>query len=275
VNLGPDATKLQSALEELKGRLQQEREAFETLTRQLAVRREQNSAAEDARLKKLNQELAIAVRQVADHKEEAESFRRQLARQRAESIGLMRKLERELGKAEDRLREERAARAELERQAEAGRSLIEQLTAERDESRQQLSEVESRTGAVEEEFAAAQEQFRAQREAAAHVIEYLEQELNEPQGRLSELEARVQWLEEELAAARDKLISVPLSLLLLSTDLLAGQFQADPAMVETVRLIHSQSQKLLEEVQGQQERVSLAPDPPERARASSSASRHP
>jgi len=108
---------------------------------------------------------------------------------------------------------------------------------------------------------------------------------DQSQVRLSELEARARWLEEELSAAREQFrtevsqtelgesvpgdlmrllpppasgeggdlywrMAMSLSLLLVSTDLLAGQLQSDPEKLGAVRDLQLQSQRLLRVLRG-------------------------
>ena len=56
---------------------------------------------------------------------------------------------------------------------EAAEMLIQQLVAERDESRSQLNEVDDRIQQLEKEFIAAQEQFRKQRELVVQAIGHI------------------------------------------------------------------------------------------------------
>ncbi len=165
--------------------------------------------------------------------------------------------------------EESKLRAQLETQSKGFEAEIAELHAERDEARANLQEVEGRTRAVEEEFVAAQEKSREQREAAREVIQQMESECDDNRNRLGELEARAQALEEELAVARGELkearasggdgsaqngkqmdiyrqLTVPLTLVMASTDLLALNSQTSPQLREAVRAVQQESRIMLE-----------------------------
>ena len=224
------SVRLQSTLDDLKRRLQQERAAAETLTHHLTTQRDQGRVVEESRVRKLESELAAAQRQWASQGERiaAEELVQQLAGERDE-------LRMQLSLADARIhaveQELAVAHSRLDTQSRASEELIQQLTTEREDTRTQLNEVERRTRALEQEFAATQEQFREQREAAVQVIRQLEGERDEGKATQCELEARTQWLEEELAVARELLL-------------------------EAVREMQMQSQRLLEQIRG---RGSLAP----------------
>jgi chromosome segregation ATPase len=165
--------------------------------------------------------------------------------------------------------EETRLRAEIEAQRGRLEAQISELATDREEARANLAEVEGRTKALEEEFVAAQEKSREQREAAREVIGQLEAERDENRNRLTELEARSQWLEEELAAAQRQLreaglpagdlpttgvqqndlywrLTVPLTLVMVSTDLLALNSHTTPQMRDAVRAIQMESRRMLE-----------------------------
>jgi uncharacterized phage infection (PIP) family protein YhgE len=168
-----------------------------------------------------------------------------------------------------------AARAQLSEQQQMAET-VRQLTTERDAVRAQIAEVESRIQMFQEESEAAQNQSREQREVALEVIRSLESERDEYRAQLNEQEAKAQRFEEELAAARQQLdgkggpqnsasggygaaadfstngradlwrTAVPLTLALLSADLLSNNLRSDPETRDAVREIQLGSQKLLD-----------------------------
>ena len=153
---------------------------------------------------------------------------------------------------------------------------IEQLTRERDESRAQLAEVGQRIQVLQEESEAAQNLSREQRELALNVIRNLESEREEFRSLMSEQEARIRKLEQDLEAAlaqrvdvlasgnhetapvasspvasangRPELwrMAVPLTLMLLSSDMLSTSVRTSPESREAIREIQLGSQKLLD-----------------------------
>ena len=310
--------KIERALDELKRKLQKEREEAETLTAHFTHRREQRPPQEDSRLKKLGEELAAARKQLADQKQATEQVLQQLASEREErrntkgEVGTdVQKLKAELNETRSQLQEQRSAaegliqqfaaerdesRARLseveprmqsldEELAAARQQLSEQqqiaetvqlLTAERDQVRAQIAEVESRIQMLQEESEAAQNQSREQRELALEIIRNLESERDEYRAQLNEQEAKTQKVEEELAAARQQAVAkgapqnsdfggreaasdasmngrpdlwrtaVPLTLVLMSADLLSTNLRSAPETREAVREIQLGSQKLLD-----------------------------
>ena len=130
--------RIQNSIENLKRRLQREREESETLTHNLSFRRDQAPPVEDSRLKKLEAELAAAQKELAEQKEIAEQSKQQLAKEQASRQG-----NEELAAAQSRLQEQKAAAEQL----------IQQLAAERDESRGRLREMEIWTRTLGDELA--------------------------------------------------------------------------------------------------------------------------
>ncbi len=310
---------IQKTLEEMKRRLQQEREASETLTRHLSVQRGTSQSVGDSRTRKLELDLAEARRQFEEQKAVAEALALKLtagqdkeSARRSETGTHAAKLEQELTAAREQLREQSEGaerlitqlvaerdqgrarlqemesgslalqqelakvQAQLGEQQQAAASEIQRLTAERDEIRAQRNEVDSRSRALEEDIAATQEQFRQQREAALQVFRQLEAEKDGAQLQLRELQEQVKKLQEELhagrspsqragegekaAVAENRLggmpaadsaelfwrMTVPLTLVLLSSDLLAMSFRSNPGMLEAARGLRQQSQKLMD-----------------------------
>jgi chromosome segregation ATPase len=216
--------RLQSTLDDLKRRLQQEREASESLTHTLTAQRDQARAAEQSRVRKLESELAGMMRQWAEQKAHTERMAQQLADERGAAESRIREIEEVLASIESRYQGERAAAEDL----------VRQLAGERDGLRQELSMAEARISSLEVDLAALQsrldvlphsseelesrvdglqekppifeDQLREQREASAHAIRQVETERDEARAKWTELEARNQWLEEELAAAQEMLL---------------------------------------------------------------------
>jgi chromosome segregation ATPase len=214
----------------LKRRLQQEREASESLTHTLTAQRDQARAAEQSRVRKLESELADMMRQWAEQKAHTERMAQQLADERGAAESRIRELEEVLASIEGRHQGERAAAEEL----------VRQLVGERDGLRQELNMAEARVASLEVDLATLQsrldilphptegssqdegfqgevvapdvapevanDQLDEQREAAAHAIRQVETERDEARAKWTELEARNQWLEEELAAAQEMLL---------------------------------------------------------------------
>jgi chromosome segregation ATPase len=241
------AQRFEEELAMLEARLADEHTANDTLARGMRLSTEGGASGEALpTLADFNQAQA-ELSELRKRSEELEAEREALARQLKEAESWGRTLEEE----EARLR-----------------SQMSELQAERDEARVNLQEVEGRMNAVEEEFIAAQEKSREQREAATEVIRQLETEREENRNRLSELEARSQWLEEELSAVRRQLqeaglpvnesagapdardlywrLTVPLTLVMVSTDLLAMSAQTSPQMREAVRAIQQESRRMLD-----------------------------
>ena len=316
--------RIRDTLDDLKRRLQKERQESETLTHHLAFQRER-APAEDSRLKKLETELVVQTqlveelrqqlaaeqqsaqarrsepeaktrqleealaavqRRLGEQKEAAEQLIQQLAAERDESRARLREVESGTGALEEELAEARRQLNEYQQTAET----IRQLTAERDENRAQLNEVESRIQVLTEDLMGAQEQFREQREMAVNVMQRLESERDELRARLNEEEARTQKLEDELAASRQQLqeqrnavaaseraraeqqallhatggrqdsapdgslngrldlwrMAVSLTLVLMSSDLLATNLRSSPETRDAAREIQLGSQKLLD-----------------------------
>jgi chromosome segregation ATPase len=322
----PSTNKIQRALDELKKKLQKEREEAETLTQHFTLRRDQIRPLEDSRLKKAEEELAAArqlleeqrqaneklVQQLAagreaqrglggDNgaeaqrlKEELNSVRAQLQEQRSAAEGLIQQFAAERDESRARLAELEprvfaleaelaTARQELSEQQLAAEAAVESvsetielLTAERDESRAQLAEVGQRIQVLQEESEAAQNLSREQRELALNVIRNLESERDEFRAQLNEQEARVRKLEGDLEAAlaqrveamasgnhdaapvassavgssngRPELwrMAVPLTLVLLSSDMLSSNLKSSPESREAIREIQLGGQKLLD-----------------------------
>ena len=257
-------------MDEIERRLQEEREAAETLTQHLASQRNEK---EEIRSRELQKQLEIAQQQLKEQKEGAEGLIQQIAAERDESRSQlsgaearMQKLEQELGAANEKPEEQRKA-AESER-------LIKQLETERDESRSQMNEVEEHMRDLERQIGAAQEQFHQQSETAVKTIRQMATERDESRSQVSEVEDRMQKLEEELAAVQEELRAktksgdspadpqaavlpdgqqtrywqavAPLSLMIVSADLLAMSVQSNPPLLEIVRNIQPQCQNLLE-----------------------------
>ncbi len=137
-----------------------------------------------------------------------------------------------------------------------------------------MSEVEDRMQKLEGQMSAAQEQFRLQRETAVKTIRQMAAERDESRSQVTEVEDRMQKLEEELAAAQEGLRAetksgdspadpqaailpdgqqarywravAPLTLMLVSADLIAMSVQSNPPLLEIVRNIQLQSQNLIE-----------------------------
>ena len=253
------ARQFEEELAALESRLADEHVAAETLAKGLRLIPDGNTSSEGipslADFNQLKSELCESQRQRQEVMTDNELTLQKL--KEAESWG--RALE----------EEETQLRSQLETQRITLEGRISELSAERDDARANLSEVEGRTKAVEEEFVAAQEKSREQREAAREVISQLESEREENRSRLTELEARSQWLEEELATARRQLqeaglpvsesatnelrqndlywrLTVPLTLVMVSTDLLALNSQTTPQMRDAVRAIQQESRRMLE-----------------------------
>lgn len=251
--------RFEEELSALEAHLTDQRQAAETLARGMRLAADGGAGGEGApTLADYNQmqaELGSARRRIEELVAERDAAAQRL--RDAESWG------RTLEEEESRLR------GQLESQRVQLEARISELQAEREDARASLAEVEGRTRAVEEEFVAAQEKSREQREAAREVIQQLESEREESRGRISELEARTQWLEEELAAARRQLqeaglpvdepgpgeigqkdlywrLTVPLTLVMVSTDLLAMNSQTSPQMRDAVRAIQQESRRMLE-----------------------------
>jgi hypothetical protein len=85
------------------------------------------------------------------------------------------------------------------------------------------------------------------------VIEQLKEEREDSDRRVSEIEARARLLEKEVATGRESLRTAAHTLLLVSTDLLAANLRADPVILEAFREIQGQSQRLLEQIQREQD----------------------
>ena len=253
------AQRFEEELGALEARLADEHSATETLARGMRLGTDGNVGGEGlptlANFNQLQAELSEARKQVGELTGERDSTVQRL--KDAESWG------RTLEEEEARLR------AQVESQRKSLEGQIAELHAERDEALANLLEVENRTKAVEEEFIAAQEKSREQREAAREVIQQMEAERAESRNRLTELEARAQWLEEELSTARRQLqeaglpvgesaaggqdqkdlywrLTVPLTLVMVSTDLLALNSQTSPEMREAVRAIQQESRRMLD-----------------------------
>ncbi len=320
-----DPHKLQSTLDDLKRRLQQEREAAVSLTHHLNSQREQSLQAEDSRVRKLEAELASAQQKLADQQMILEKKAKQSLAEKNELLGKVKRLEDGLAARGDvsqqdlderdrtiqrltgerdesrtqqaamefarQLADEESAKlqSELAEKEKSSEELVQRITADRDEARAELAEVAGRTSAVEEELVAAERQFREQREAALEAIQQLEAERKDNLSRLSELEARAQWLDEELATTKKQLesagadapsgqpitqnmlamlpeslpadqrdlyfrMAVPLTMVLVSTDLLAMNLKSSPGVIDAVRNVQLQSQQLLEVIRDQEER---------------------
>jgi chromosome segregation ATPase len=147
-------------------------------------------------------------------------------------------MEARAGAAEGALEQTRQQLSEQQRVAD---EQIQQLTAERDESRAQFSEVESRTQMLETQFLAASEQFREQRETALQVIRQLEEEREAQQARVSELEADAASLEAELTTVRAQLQH--------QNGQAAFSASLRSEMLDAILTMHAQSQKILDLLQ--------------------------
>src|SRR3989338_3324853 len=142
----PTKTGLQKTLDEMKRKLQEEREAAEPRTLHMRDQRNQRLFTGESHASKLEVELAEARKLLTEQKETTEKWIQQVGAERdagrarlRETESRTRKLEQELAAATDQLREQR----------DAAERLIRQLTAEQNESRTQLREVESRTRTLE------------------------------------------------------------------------------------------------------------------------------
>ena len=103
------SNRLQSTLDDLKRRMQQERQAAESLTHHLTAQRDQGRVVEESRIRKLESELADAQRQWAEQKAVADKLSQQLANERSGTPPRVRELEQELDAAESRFQRERDA----------------------------------------------------------------------------------------------------------------------------------------------------------------------
>lgn len=259
------AQRFEEELGMLEARLAEEHSAADRSAQGMQVRTDSQGISEGlpslADFRKQEAELGECRNQISSLTSERDAVVQKL--NDAESWG------RALEEEEARLRSElEATRTTLETQ-------IAELIAERDEARTSLGEVEGRTKALEEEFIAAQEKSREQREAAREVIKQLESERDEQRNRLTELEARSQWLEEELAAALRHVdeggagqsaslsgdatdqkdlywrLTVPLTLVMVSTDLLALNSRTTPEMRKAVQAIQQESRRMLNALERQ------------------------
>ncbi len=88
-----DPHKLQSTLDDLKRRLQQEREAAVSLTHHLNSQREQSLQAEDSRVRKLEAELASAQQKLADQQMILEKKAKQSLAEKNELLEKVKRLE--------------------------------------------------------------------------------------------------------------------------------------------------------------------------------------
>lgn len=260
-----------------KAKAPKRRRGRELLTQHIAMRRDKGGVSEESPVRKLELELANARKELAEQKGASANLAQQLASTREAARGRgsdgeaqARKLQAELPETRDK----------LQNQKEAAERLVQQLAAERDGRRAQRSELESRIQALGEEFAAAQEQFRQQRESAVNFIHGLEAERDELRAQLHDQAEHVQKLEKALVTTQNQLqeqgsvaaaeegaraggqaaapdsslngrtdlwrMAASLTLVLLSSDLLAMNRGASPETEEAVREIQLGSQKLLE-----------------------------
>ena len=190
--------KIGRALDELKRKLQREREEAESLTAHFTLRRDQVKPVEDSRRKKLDEELSAARKELAAQKEANNQLARQLATERENHSNANGKNGTEVQTLQQELN---SARTQLQEQRQAAENLINQVAAERDECRTQLSEVEPRMQALEVELSASRQQLSELQEKAA-TIEQLTQERDESQAAIAEIEARIQMLQEESEASQ-------------------------------------------------------------------------
>src|SRR5690242_1944194 len=79
-----DPKKIQGTLDDLRRRLQQERQEAETMTHNLSAQREHGRIAEDSRIRRLEAELAAAHHELAEQREEAARIAQQAAADRRE-----------------------------------------------------------------------------------------------------------------------------------------------------------------------------------------------
>ena len=184
-----DQGRIQNSIENLKRRLQREREESETLTHNLSFRRDQAPPMEDSRMKKLEAELAAAQKELAEQKAIAEQSKQQLAKQQT---------------SPQRNEELATAQIRLQDQKTAAEQLIQQLAAERDESRGRLREMEIWTRTLGDELATTRQQLSDQQQTA-ETVRQLTSERDQDRTHLAEAESRARGLEEELAAARQQL----------------------------------------------------------------------
>jgi len=275
--------KIHATLDDLRRRLEEEREATETITRAFTIHRDQQLAAGESIASKLEKELAEARKQLAEQKESAERWFQQATAEREASRARLLEAQASLENLSAELAD---ARAQLIDQREAAERLIHQVASERDETRDQFSDVESRMRVLEQEFAAGQQQFREQREAALALIRQLEEDRDEHRAQGSEFQVQAQRLEEELTVVRAQLQQernqlrtadlldrskvsalgempwhrgVPLALVLFSTDLLEMSLRSNTEMLETVQEIQSLTRTLFDHLQNRDADVPSSP----------------
>jgi DNA repair exonuclease SbcCD ATPase subunit len=218
--------RLKATLDDMKRKLEEDREAAELLTRHLTVQRAQKVPMGPSRMNQLETDLAEARKQMLEQKETTEKWIQQVTTERDAGRGRLREAEASMQKLRDELA---ASQNQLKEQREAAESLIQQMMADSkgtvaqaggdlearsrareveedlQKARQQLGALEARVRASEEELAAVRQQFSEQKQASEEAIRQLMTERDESRGRLSEAEARVRGSEEELAAARQQL----------------------------------------------------------------------
>src|SRR3990172_3913509 len=108
--------KLQSTLEDMKRKLEKEREAAETLTRHLAVHRDQRAPLGESRIGKLEADLNSARQQILEQKGVTEQWIQQVSAERdagrsrlRASEATIQKLNQDLLAAQQQMKEQRDA----------------------------------------------------------------------------------------------------------------------------------------------------------------------
>ena len=191
--------KLQKNLDDMRRRLQEERVAAESLTRHFATQHEQGYSGEQSRVKKVELELTVAKKQLADQKESAEKIFHQLTAERDTSWAQVRDLETNHRSLSQDLEE---TRRQIQDQREASERLIAQLIAERNELQKFRSEADSKALEFEEKLSAVQQEVE-QKRAAEELVRQMTAERDESRSHLAEIESRTQALEEDMASAQN------------------------------------------------------------------------
>jgi chromosome segregation ATPase len=216
--------RLKATLDDMKRKLEEDREAAELLTRHLTVQRAQKVPMGPSRMNQLETDLAEARKQMLEQKKTTEKWIQQVTTERDAGRGRLREAEASMQKLRDELA---ASQNQLKEQREAAESLIQQVMADskgtvmaggdleaqsrareleedRLEAEQRLSKAEARVQAAQEELAAARQQLSEQKQASEESIQQLTAERDESRAQYSEVESRTEVLQEEFAAAHEQ-----------------------------------------------------------------------
>jgi len=225
--------RLQATLDEMKRRLEEDREAAELLTRRLTFHRDNRPVAGPARLSPsfspIEAELSEARKQLNEQKALTEKWIEQVNTERDAGRARLRDADSKLLKLQEQLQ---AAQHQLNEQKEAAEGLIQQLVAASNGASSPSGDAAARMAALERELESARQQLCEQMQSAEGRIRLLTAERDQAQADGSG--ASNPALELELEAVRRQL---------------AEQMKATEKQIQQLTAEHERMHSLLKQVE--------------------------